>query len=39
LEIEADKGWLENKLFPMFVEDAIGGIIKQLEAIEDSVEV
>jgi hypothetical protein len=38
LEINPDKGWLENKLFLMFIEDAIGGIIKKLKDIEDSVE-
>ena len=38
IEIDALKGWLENKLFPLFVKDSIGGIVRQLEAIEDAPE-
>lgn len=38
LEVDGGKGWLESRLFPLFVEEAITGIVNQLHAIQDAPE-
>lgn len=36
-EVEAETSWMYAKLLPIYIKDAIGGILRSLQRIEDEI--